>query len=230
MNSLNQKTAIYIFNFLLFICVSACGQSKYDYNYKTSNAEVIAINNNAVNIFFKISSGKKELKDSLPKVEKDLRQAIQLDTNYKLSYINLINCIVASKNVRPFERAPEYFGKLINVCNSWLNMHDDDMDMRLKRGVFYERAGDTTMSNKDYAILEKYLEGLNIIVEKKMNSEQISEVINYAFLFVTVRKPKKGFELIDQLNSYYPNNPSVISSYTAIHKRKREEQIYQFQY
>lgn len=217
-------------NCFLLISLSVCGQKKFDYNYKTSNTEVIAINNHAVNIFFGLSGGKKVLMDSLPKVENDLRQAIKLDTNYKMTYINLINCIEASQHVGPFESAPTYFTKLINICNSWLHMHKDDMDMRLKRGIYYERAGNNTLSNKDYAILQKYLDGINITVNNKMDSKQISEVVNYAFIFVTLRKPEKGIELMDQLHSNYPNDPIVQSSYKIIRTRKREELIYHFQY
>ena len=230
MNNLSLKKITWILGVFPVLFFSACGQDKYDYNYKTSNSEVININNHAVNIFIKILGGKAEYKDSLPKVENDLRLAIKLDSNYKQTYINLINCIESSKSVRPFEKNPEYFNKLINVCNSWLDIHKDDMDMRLKRGIFYERKGDVASANKDYVILEKYLGALDIKVKSNMDEKQISEIINYAFLYVTVRKPKSGIELIDQLHSYFPDDPNVVFSYDLINKRTREEQIFKFQY
>ncbi|MET4140265.1 hypothetical protein [Pedobacter sp. UYP1] len=203
----------------------ANAQKKIDYNYKTSNQEVIKINNSASNTLYETISGK--VRESvLISAKKDLRHAILLDPDYKRSYLNLLDCI-KSMNEKPYSVKTGFLKEQIDICNLWLARHQDDQDMRIKRGILHEKNKEIVLSNQDYEIVKNYLGKLNIKCISGMSEQAIQDNSGYSLLFFIVRERERGLKLISDFKRIYPDNAHVNSIYKIIADNNREEYIFE---
>lgn len=221
---------IYSFSVLTFLIFGfsisfSYAQKKFDYNYKTSNNEVRKINNNASNLLYEVINGKVE-KSVLISAEKDLRHAVQLDPDYKRSYLNLLDCI-KSLNEKPYSAKIGFQKKQIDICSTWLARHPDDQDMRIKRGILYEKNKEIVLSNKDYEIVKNYLGKLNIKCVPGMSAQAIQDNTGYSLLFFVIREREKGLKLISDLKKMYPDNARINPVYKIITDNNREEYIFE---
>ncbi|RZL57795.1 MAG: hypothetical protein EOO93_17315 [Pedobacter sp.] len=221
-----KRIVIYFIYIFILISFVACGQNKVNPAYKTTT-EVNVINNNVADTLFKINGGKLADSNTFFNIERNLNIAINMDKNYKLSYLNLIKCIEIS-NTPPYPQQAEYLKKLIAICNTWLISHPDDKDMIVKRGIYYEKDKNTSMADKDYAAIISYLNGIKFKLFLDIKPKVIEDYVSYAFLFVVAKRPAKGIKLIDNLYELFPDNPKVAIGHKILHTSSREEIVYQF--
>lgn len=221
----NLFISVLTFLILGFSISFACAQKKFDYNYKTSNSEVKKINNDASKILSQINIGKVE-ESALISVKKDLKRVIHLDPDYKRSYLNLLDCI-KSLNEKPYSAKIGFQKEQIDICSTWLARHPDDQDMRIKRGILYEKNKEIVLSDKDYEMVKNYLGKLNIKCVPGMSEQEIQDNAGYSLLFFVVREREKGLKLIGDFKKMYPNNARVNFTYKVIADNNREEYIFE---
>lgn len=219
----NLFTPVLVFVLFGFHVSLTNAQKKFDYNYKTSNQEVRKINNDAAKMLFQIIAGKVQ-ESALVSATKNLKRAIYLDPDYKGSYTTLLDCI-KSLNEQPYSTKKGALKEQIDVCSSWLARHPDDQEIRLKRGMLYERNKEIILSNKDYEILRKYLGTVNIKYIAGMSEQEIQNNTNYSLILFIIREKERALKLIIDLNKMYPNNARVNSMYRMMIGETREEYI-----
>lgn len=188
-------------------------------NHKTKNQTVIKINSDASLVLFQQLKGNTP-KSAIDNVEKDLRNAIKLDPDYKNSYLNLIECLHVQGSRYSKKNAVD---EQINVCSMWLKRHADDGDVLIKRGVFYEKSDNLSLANRDYKSASKYLDKLDTRVTQNMNVQEIETKVARAFGFFIIKEPKVSLRIVNQLNKLYPDNPQVKNAYSTLTSKSREE-------
>jgi len=222
------KFCIFLCYLLLVTCTVACGQDKHVYDHKTSNPEVKKINKDAGNAIYDIIiTGHRDRSAELIKIENELRHAIELDPDYEMSYINLMECIEATEHV-PYPQRPTNLQRLIDVCSLWLKRHHEDTYVTIKRGMYYERNGNIDLAREDYSTVLRNMNEMDLIVKPGMTDVRISSQLAYAGYYFVAGRSDAAKKMINQFMTLYPNNPFVQATYQMVFLHSREEYVFQF--
>lgn len=149
-------------------------------------------------------------RDELNKANNLLKQAIEIDENFVLAYINRANVLIKLKE---YEEA-------INLLQRASELKENFAEVISMQGFLYEKIGNLDSANKKY---QQAIEAYNKRIAD--NSNNIEDKVSRSFMLIFIEDKNTALEEIKKLSEEYPENPLVREMEQTIRNFNREAYI-----
>jgi len=172
-----------LFIMLFVICCLSC---KSSHSQRRVNPEAIKLNNQALNLV--LNSGGQENDQIFEKAIALLNQAIKIDSNYSIAYLNKFTD----------QNELKKYSDAIITGRQLISLRPNNVNIKLMIGEDFEKVGDTVASLNYY---NEALSGYNKILDtmsvnnKAYNSFLSSRAIN----LILLNKQKEGYAILNTM-------------------------------